>query len=150
MNFTLTGSNGITGPTALTMTGTGSVTITNSNSYTGGTSIVAGAIVAQNGLALGSGTVTATGGGALELQGGVTVANPLVLSGMGAATGGALHSLSGSNTYNGPITLAAAGASTPMPTNSPWPTPSTTAASCSAWAGRATRSSRARSTTAAA
>jgi autotransporter-associated beta strand protein len=46
---------------------------------------------------------------ALELQGGIAVANSLTLNGTGVSNAGALRSISGNNTFTGAITLASTG-----------------------------------------
>jgi autotransporter-associated beta strand protein len=65
-NFILQGSNGISGPTGLAMTGSGMVTIGNSNAYTGATTISSGTLQANNAQALGSGGNITFGGGTLQ------------------------------------------------------------------------------------
>lgn len=78
--------------------------------WTGTITINGGAIEADNSNALGSGTVTVvnTSGSALQLNGGVTVANLLTIGSSGMSTTGALRSIAGSNIYSGAITLTAA------------------------------------------
>jgi autotransporter-associated beta strand protein len=72
------------------------------------TTIAGGAIRASNSGALGSGAVNITNGGnsALQLSGGVTIANPLNITanGLGVNNTGSLLSVSGTNTYTGLIT----------------------------------------------
>jgi autotransporter-associated beta strand protein len=86
----------------------GKLTLTAANNYTGPTTIIDSSVInIQNGGALG-GTATGTvvnSGCTLELQGGISVAEPLTLGTAGAA-GGTLWNISGSNIYTGPITLA--------------------------------------------
>jgi fibronectin-binding autotransporter adhesin len=62
--YTISGSNGITGPAYLIVNGTGSVTINNSNSYSGGTilSAAAGQLNINNPSALGTGPLSINGG----------------------------------------------------------------------------------------
>lgn len=91
-------------------TASGAVLLSMANDYTGGTTVNNGAQlnVANNG-ALGSGGVSVVSGGALRLQGGVTVGNALALSSAPSSTTlGGLHSNSGANTYSGNITLSSA------------------------------------------
>jgi len=100
-------SSGISTTTgSLTKNGTGTATLSGSNSYSGGTKISNGVINVQNSYALGTGTVTVTNasGSALQLQGGITVSNTLLLGGSGISNNGALESVSGTNTYSGAIT----------------------------------------------
>lgn len=91
----------------------GTAVFTGSNSYTAATTIVEGVLNIRNGAALGAtdtGT-TVQSGGALELQGGISVAGEalsLSSTGSGAsATTGGLRNISGNNTYGGLITLGA-------------------------------------------
>jgi len=97
----------ISGTTPLNFTGL-RTTLTGANTYTGLTTITSGAVNIQDASALGgttNGTVVRAGG-ALELQGGITVAGEaLTLSGSGVSNGGALRNVSGTNTYAGIITL---------------------------------------------
>jgi fibronectin-binding autotransporter adhesin len=73
-NYTLTGSNGITGNTSLVKSGTGTVTIGNANSFTGGVSINGGVIRLNHTGALGTANsltfgATAAAGTMLQLNG---------------------------------------------------------------------------------
>ena len=96
------------GAGGLTMDGSGTLTLTASNSYTGPTTVNAGVVNIQNSNALGASGATVAGGAALQVQGGLTVANALTLNGMGVANDGALRNVSGNNTYAGNITLGSA------------------------------------------
>ncbi len=94
----------------ITKNGAGLLELSGSNTYTGATLVSAGTLNLQNNNALGTGSAGATvsSGAALELQGGVTVANEaLTISGTGVNGNGALRSVSGANTWNNNITLAA-------------------------------------------
>jgi autotransporter-associated beta strand protein len=102
----LSGAGGLT----VDQSGSGTLILTNANTYTGATSIKAGIVVVQNNTALGS-TVGATvsSGATLQLEGDLTLAEPLTLNGAGAAgTTGALESVAGTNTWTGTISLASA------------------------------------------
>ena len=92
----------------LTKTGTGTQTLTASNSYAGLTSVTGGVLNIQNSSALGTGTASVSSVGALQLQGGITVANSLNLTGSGVSNDGALRSISGSNTYSGLVNVTSA------------------------------------------
>ena len=86
--------------------------LTGANTFSGPVQINAGQLNVQNSGALGSTSgVTVASGGALVLQGSVSIPStiPLNLSGTGWTTtpAGALASASGSNFFAGPITLAA-------------------------------------------
>jgi autotransporter-associated beta strand protein len=61
-DYTLSGSFGVAGGTALTKMGTGALTITNANTYSGGTFVQNGMLNANVAGALGAGPLTATGG----------------------------------------------------------------------------------------
>ena len=95
------------------MAGAGNLTLSAANTFTGGVQVNAGGtVIAKNNTALGpaTNTVTVASGGALGLQGGISIgANPLTISGNGVAANptGALNSISGANSYAGAITLAA-------------------------------------------
>ena len=101
-------SNGF-GVGSLTKAGAGVLTLSGASSFDGATNINGGALLVENGQALGStaGGTTVASGASLQLEGGVTVgAEALTLNGSGL--GGALRSLSGFNAYNGAITLGSA------------------------------------------
>lgn len=74
------------------------------NSYSGATS-VSGIMNIRNGGSLGSGVVTVVNGHSLQLQGGISVANAITLSGQGVSSLGGIRSISGVNTLSGVITL---------------------------------------------
>jgi autotransporter-associated beta strand protein len=103
-NGTLGGSGG------LTKEGLGTLFLTNSNSYTGVTTINAGTVSARNAAALGgSGSAqgtTVNSGGTLEVEGGITLAEPLTLEGNGVGGIGAVHGVITDNALSGSITLA--------------------------------------------
>ena len=97
-------NNGAGGTLALVKTGSGTLTLSGPSTYTGGTTIQAGALKAQNNTALGSGSVTVANGSALQVQGGISLGNALSLTGTGAS--GALENISGANTLTGAVSLA--------------------------------------------
>ena len=70
--YTISGSNGITGPAfmQINITGGGSLTINNSNGYTGGTQFNGGVLNIGNSSALGSGALTIAGGTLGNISGG--------------------------------------------------------------------------------
>ncbi|MDZ4817159.1 MAG: autotransporter-associated beta strand repeat-containing protein [Verrucomicrobiota bacterium] len=85
------------------------------NTYSGQTIIGLGVLNIRNNTSLGSGAnsiatgTTVSNGGALEIQGGITVANELLtLNGTGPAANGALRNISGNNTWSGDINLLSA------------------------------------------
>jgi len=103
----------IAGSGGFTKAGVGMLILTASNSYSGPTTVSGGGILYfTNSGALGStnGATTVQAGNQLRLSGGITVAEPLTISGSVAdAMGrGALRSHSGSNVWTGPITVAGA------------------------------------------
>lgn len=107
-NFSYAGI--ISGTGGLTKAGDDRQILSGASTYDGTTSVNAGVLTIQNGTALGSttgGTVVAPGA-ALEVQGGITSAENLAISGTGIANGGALRNVSGDNTMSGSIDLVAA------------------------------------------
>ncbi len=99
-------SQGITGSGHLTKTGSGKLTLTGSSSYSGGTTISAGTLLANNatGSATGSGAVNITSGAILggigSVAGGVTMhSNGTVAPGASAGTLTASSSLTLTGTY---------------------------------------------------
>ena len=101
--------NGInTSAGGVTKDGAGRWTLSGPGTYSGATTISAGALRIADGAALGTtgaGT-TVYGGGALELVGGIVVAEPLTISGDGnSIQSGALVNVRGNNTLTGAITL---------------------------------------------
>ena len=97
---------------ALNKLGTGKLILTAGNTYTGGTRVFAGILNIQNGAALGAasaGTVVDSGA-TLEVQGGITVNQPLTLSGFGFGSDFALTSVDGNNTWQGMVNLASSNA----------------------------------------
>jgi fibronectin-binding autotransporter adhesin len=79
-NNAITLTNAISGDGKLEQIGTGVTSINTADTYTGGTSIVAGTLAIGNGGALGTGTVTQTGGELLATAN-ETLTNLLALSG---------------------------------------------------------------------
>jgi fibronectin-binding autotransporter adhesin len=93
---------------ALVKKGIGTQTLAGNNTYSGPTTVSEGTLRITHGNALGSTTEdTAVHTAAtLRIVGGITVAEPLTLSGVGFGSTGALDSGEGVNTWSGPITLA--------------------------------------------
>lgn len=115
LNRGVTISAQIAGTNGFAKTGPGLLNLTTSNLYSGPTTAGAGVLSIFDGGALGdtNSATTVTSGGQLRLNGGITVAEPLSISGTGAFPGaterrGALRSHSGSNIYTGPITVVGA------------------------------------------
>src|SRR5262249_4199334 len=101
------------GTVALTKQGAGIFTLSRTNTYTGTTNVNAGTLAAANDTALGgTGTGTTVASGAeLDISGsGLTIAEPISLTGTGVSGGGALRNLANSNSWTGAITLGAGGA----------------------------------------
>jgi autotransporter-associated beta strand protein len=94
----------------LVKSGAGLLTLSGGNTYIGTTAISGGRVLAANTLALGgttNGTVVANGAD-LELSGGITIAEPLTLTGFGVNNNGALFNSSGDNSVTGPVILTGA------------------------------------------
>ncbi|MES2920614.1 MAG: autotransporter-associated beta strand repeat-containing protein [Verrucomicrobiota bacterium] len=116
-NQTLSGA--ISGAGTLTKNGAGTLTLTVANGYTGLTNVTAGVLLITNGSALGTTAANTTVGsaGSLQLQGGISVAENVVIAGQGTgvavnaltdltiAAPGAIRSISGINTLSGTIGL---------------------------------------------
>ncbi len=127
VNFaeTATINSQLLGTAGLTMAGGGTVRLTNaSNSYTGTTTINSGILSISNAAALGTdasaivlnGSATrGFGGGALMLEGDVTLSRGVTMQGVGPvpATGSALMSV-GNNTITGPVTNGSATVNTAL------------------------------------
>lgn len=116
-------ANGGTAGLGFHKSNAGTQILTGANTYTDVTNVVGGALVITNNTALGTaaGNTGVSTGGSLQLQGGITVAEPLVTSGQGngaaannvvdlnPAAAGAIRSLSGENTLSGTISLTSGG-----------------------------------------
>ncbi|MEY4419616.1 MAG: hypothetical protein RLZZ498_212, partial [Pseudomonadota bacterium] len=91
----------------VTKNGAGKLTLSGANTYTGATTVNAGTLSAASSTALGTtaaGTTLADGA-SLELQGNITVADAISLTGSGVSGAGALRNLSGSNALTGLVTM---------------------------------------------
>ena len=112
-NSTFSGilENGSATTMHLTKGGSGTLTLSGPNTYTGTTSITNGIIKALHATALGStsGITTVSNSKTLQIEGGITIAEPLTLYGAGVSNAGALRSLSGNNTLTGTITILNSG-----------------------------------------
>jgi autotransporter-associated beta strand protein len=111
----ITGTGGVT---VAAQTNAVTVTLNAANTYSGNTSIglgnyAASTVIAAASGALGSGTVSILGNGTaneLQLTGGVTESNPILLSAKTAATTGpGLESATGNNTLSGTVTFTSGG-----------------------------------------
>jgi len=86
-------------------TSMGALTLVSANNYSGTTTVTEGILTIRNNTSLGSGSVIVLANAGLALQGGITVRNPLTLSGTGVSNTGALRSVNGNNSYNSLINL---------------------------------------------
>ncbi len=90
----------------LTELGSGTIQLDGSNSFDGGVTVSAGTLIANSDAALGTGDSTVNSGAALDLSGGITIANNLSIAGTGVTAQGALVAInSSSDTVSGNITL---------------------------------------------
>ncbi|MEK7953978.1 beta strand repeat-containing protein [Luteolibacter soli] len=127
-SFTFTGllANGGAGGLGFYKSNAGTQILTGANTFTDVGNVVGGALVLANNTALGTpaGNTNVSTGGSLQLQGGITVAEPLVTSGQGTgvasnnvvdlnpAAPGAIRNLSGNNTLSGTVSLTSGGGGT--------------------------------------
>lgn len=108
-----TASDKITGATALTKAGAGSLQLTSDNDYSGGTSINGGTVIVDGAGRLGTGTI-ALAGGTLQLAAGTyTIANALSVAGAGGSVEATQdRTISGAMTISGVLTKLGAGSLT--------------------------------------
>jgi autotransporter-associated beta strand protein len=100
----LTVSNAIGGSGRFVKSGKGTLILSGSNNYSGNLIVNDGVVNIQNANALGTTAGSTSVGGALQIQGGITVTGEtLGLSGMGMNNDGALRNISGNNTWAGPV-----------------------------------------------
>jgi autotransporter-associated beta strand protein len=109
---TLTLSNVVSGPGVLSASGAGTLVLAGTNTYDNGTAISGPVIQVNNGRALGTGIITFTGNGRLEIADGLTVSNALLANVVSpAAIKGLVMVADNTNgtvtTYSGPITFNA-------------------------------------------
>lgn len=97
------------GSRTLTKAGAGTLVLSGSNLFSD-ISITGGVLSVRSNNALGGTTPTVSAGAQLQLQGSVSIADPLTLNGSGIANDGALRSVSGNNTVTGGISLGSASA----------------------------------------
>jgi autotransporter-associated beta strand protein len=109
--FDVTIASIIAGDAGLTKSGTGTLTLGGANTYTGVTTVSAGVLAVTSATGLG-GTADATtvaSGAALQVSGGIGIAEPITLNGTGISTDGALRKLgSNTTTLTGAISLGSA------------------------------------------
>ncbi len=97
----------VSGAAGLNKVGNGLLVLSGTNTYSGITDVAAGVLDIQSTSALGQtsgGTVVARGA-ALDVEGGISVAEPVTLSGSGPDGAGAFCSVGGANLWTAPITL---------------------------------------------
>ena len=100
---TLTITGVISGAGNVTTNGAGTLSLPNANTYTGTTTVSAGTVNIANATSLGTAAGNTTIGAAtLQVQGGITVAEPLTTN----ANAGKLENVSGNNTWTGNFNLA--------------------------------------------
>jgi autotransporter-associated beta strand protein len=113
LNYSLSGTGGISGGTSLVKNGSGTVTISTSNSYTGGTMLNSGALSIGANAALGAAAGSLTiNGGRLSATGSFSMARPITINAAGGSinTAGNTVEIGGSaNTTWGAGTLVVDG-----------------------------------------
>lgn len=100
----------ISGSGTLVKQGAGNLVMSGANTYAGLTTVAAGTLTVTDDMALGTtaaGTMVSSGA-TLALDGSVTLAEAITLTGGGVGEDGALRSIGGFNQVNGLITLASA------------------------------------------
>ncbi|HEV8266740.1 MAG TPA: autotransporter-associated beta strand repeat-containing protein, partial [Thermoanaerobaculia bacterium] len=103
-------SGNVLGIASVTTNGTGTLTLSGANSYSGQTQVNAGRVIISDPTALGTNAAgTVVNGGVLQLQGGITVDEGLIIQGPGFLGSGALVSASGVNLWTGTVAVPAAG-----------------------------------------
>lgn len=104
-NTTFSGS--ISGTGALNKTGPGTLTLSGTSSdYSGGTTVSAGTLIATNGGATGTGTITNTSTFELDFAADSTLANTLAGSGALLKTGSGMATLTGPDSSAGTVTVS--------------------------------------------
>lgn len=102
-NYTFSGAGAIAGTGKLTKSGTGNLTISTAQTFTGGSTITAGTITLGNAAALGSGTITLSGG--TLGTGSLTPTNAIDVTANSKITGGNGGGLQGIKNVSGTGTL---------------------------------------------
>lgn len=95
------------GSASIVKNGAGSLWLAADNDYSGNTTVNTGALRVLSNNALGTTTTgtTVAGGASLEFQGGISVAEPISISGNGSSSAGALRNISDTNTITTAVTL---------------------------------------------
>jgi len=102
VDYSFTG-DAISGSASLSKSGTGNLTLASANAYTGVTTVSGGTLTVGDNAALGEvAGHTLVSGGSLRMEGGISLAEPLTISGE-SNTAPALWNSAGSNTVTGPI-----------------------------------------------
>ncbi len=99
-----------TAASSLTVNGTGKVYLSGNNSgFLGNISVTNGTLNASgSNSVLGTGNVSISSSGNLQLQGGISVANNFTINGTGTSGNGAIENFAGNNAISGNITLGGA------------------------------------------
>jgi autotransporter-associated beta strand protein len=97
----------ITGAGSLVTSNTGTTVLAGANTYSGGTS-VENVVNVTNSSGFGTGAVTVSGNGNVQIQNNVTLANSFNIDSTGTAFAGAFENVSGNNTISGAVTVSGA------------------------------------------
>lgn len=94
------------GATSLVKSGTGTWSLSGTNTYSGGTTLSAGRIIADNNAAFGTGGVSMTGGATLNVASARTISNALTFSGSSANVLGGTGTFGSAVTTNNTVVLS--------------------------------------------
>ena len=97
----------ISGTGSLVTSNSGTTVLGGANTYSGGTTAT-NVVNVLNSASFGTGAVSVSGGGNVQIQNNVTLANSFNLNSLGTGFAGAFENVSGNNTVSGPVTVSGA------------------------------------------